>query len=97
MGLRVRWSRQSREQLLAIRERIREDNPRAADRMRLRIRQVVKLLGVMPSIGHRGRRHSTMEFVVAPYIVVYRVMRTDLRVLGIFHGARGAWSDFSDD
>jgi plasmid stabilization system protein ParE len=95
MGLRVRWSRQSREHLFALRERIRNDNPRAADRMRLHIRHVVKLLGVMPGIGRPGRRSGTMEFVVSPYIIVYRVMRAELRVIGIFHGAREEWEDFS--
>jgi plasmid stabilization system protein ParE len=66
MGLRVRWSRQSRDQLLAIRQRIREDNPAAAERMRVRIVKVVKLLGAMPGLGHSGRRRGTMEFVVSP-------------------------------
>ena len=37
MGLRVRWSRQSRGHLLTIRQPIREDNPVAAERMRVRI------------------------------------------------------------
>jgi len=97
MGLRVRWSPQSREHLLAIRNRIREDNPAGADRMRSRIRRIVALLGTMPMIGHPGRRQGTLEFVVSPYVVVYRIMRTELRVLGIFHGAREEWSDFSSE
>ena len=66
MGLRVRWSRQSRGHLLAIRQRIREDNPAAAERMRVRIVWVVKLLGMMSALGHPGRRRGTMEFVVSP-------------------------------
>ena len=92
MGLRVRWSRQSRGHLLAIRQRIREDNPGTAERMRVRIVKVVKLLGTMPALGHRGRRRSTMEFVVSPYIIVYRTISRSLVVLGIFHAHR----EFSD-
>lgn len=97
MGVRVRWSPQSRQHLLAIRERIREDNPPAADQMRLRIRKVVELLGTMPMMGHPGRRHGTMEFIVSPYIIVYRIVHAELRVLGIFHDARKEWSDFAGD
>jgi plasmid stabilization system protein ParE len=91
MGVRVRWSPQSRVHLLTIRERIREDNPAAAERMRLRIRKVVELIGTMPMMGHPGRRQGTMEFVVAPYVVVYRVLRSEVRALAIFHGARDRW------
>ena len=82
--------------LVEIRKRIRKDNPSAAEWMRLRIIKVVKLLGAMPGIGHRGRREDTMEFVITPYILVYRVMRSEIRILGIFHGHRDEWEDFSD-
>lgn len=96
MGLRVRWSRQSRGHLLAIRQRIREDNPAAAERMRVRIVKQVKLLGTMPALGHPGRRRGTMEFVVSPYIIIYRTISRSLVVLGIFHGHRGEWEDLSN-
>ncbi len=96
MGLRVRWSRQSRSHLLVIRQRIREDDPAAAERMRLRIVKLVKLLGMMPALGHPGRRRGPMEFVVSPYIIVYRTISRSLVVLGIFHGNREAREDFSD-
>jgi len=96
MGLRVRWSRQSRGHLLGIRQRIREDNPAAAEQMRGRIVKLVKLLGTMPALGHPGRRRGTMEFVVSPYIIVYRTISRTLVVLGIFHGHRDEWEDFSN-
>ena len=51
----------------------------------------------MPGMGHPGRRKGTMEFVISPYILVYRVVRAELRVLGIFHGHRENWEDFSDE
>jgi plasmid stabilization system protein ParE len=96
MGLRVRWSRQSRGHLLAIRQRIRDDNCAAAERMRVRIVKIVKLLGTMPGLGHPGRRRGTMEFVVSPYMIVYRTISRSLVVLGIFHSHREEWEDFSD-
>ena len=97
MGLRVRWSRQSHDHLIAIRQRIRADNPSAAEEMRLRIVKVVRLLGVMPGMGHLGRRKGTLEFVISPYILVYRIVREELQVLGIFHGHREKWEDFSHE
>ena len=96
MGLRVRWSHQSRDHLIAIRRHIRADNPSAAERMRLHIVKVLKLLGTMPGMGHPGRRKGTLEFVISPYILVYCIVRAELRVLGIFHGHREKWEDFSD-
>jgi plasmid stabilization system protein ParE len=81
---------------LPIRQRIREDNPTAAERARLRIVKLVKLLGTMPALGHAGRRRGTMVFVVSPYIIVYRTISRSLVVLGIFHGNREEWDNYSD-
>jgi len=41
--MKMRWLRQSREHLVAIREYIRERNADAAERVRLRIIEVVRL------------------------------------------------------
>lgn len=94
--MRLRWSRQSREHLLAVRAYIRERNVDAAERVRLRIIETVRLLSALPHLGRAGRRQGTREFVVphVPYIVVYRVdlaEEGELVILGIFHAARGEW------
>jgi toxin ParE1/3/4 len=91
--MRVRWSRQSREHLVGIREYIRQHNADAAERARLRIIETVRLLGALPRLGHIGRKQETREFVVPqlPYIMVYRIDIADeeeLVILGIFHAAQ---------
>lgn len=91
--MRVRWSRQSREHLVAIRGYIREHNAGAVERVRLRIIETVRLLRALPRLGHAGRKQGTREFVVPhlPYIVIYRVdiaEEDELVILGIFHGAQ---------
>lgn len=90
MGVRVRWSPQSREHLIAIRAHIREHDANAAERVRWRIVETVKLLRTLPRLGHAGRRQGTREFVIPhlPYIVVYRIAGDELVILGVFHGRR---------
>ena len=91
--MRVRWSRQSREHLVAIREYVREHNADAAERVRMRIIETVRLLSALPRLGRAGHKQGTREFVVPhlPYIIVYRVDIADedeLVILGIFHAAQ---------
>ena len=90
----VRWSRQSREHLVAIRAYIREHNADAAERARLRIVEMVQLLRSLPRLGRAGHKPGTREIVVPhlPYVIVYRVDVADedeLEILGIFHVAQG--------
>ena len=96
--MRVRWSRRSKEHLVAIRGYITEHNLEAAERVRLRIIETVRLLRALPRLGRAGRKQGTREFVVPhlPYIIVYRIDIADedeLVILGVFHGAR----DHRDD
>ena len=91
--MRVRWSRQSREHLIAIRAYIKQRDAAAAEHVRLRIIETVRLLGALPRLGHAGRKQGTREFVMAqlPYILVYRIDIGDedeLVILGVFHGAQ---------
>jgi plasmid stabilization system protein ParE len=91
--MRVRWSRQGNEQLVAIRGYIREHNAGAAERVRLRIVETVRLLSALPHLGRAGRKQGTREFAVPhlPYIIVYRVDIADkdeVVILGIFHDAQ---------
>lgn len=91
--MRVRWSRRSREHLIAIRAYIRQHNVDAAERVRLRIIETVRLLRALPHLGRAGRKQGTREFVIPhlPYMVVYRIDIADedeLVILGVFHGAQ---------
>jgi plasmid stabilization system protein ParE len=64
MDVKVRWSRQSRKNLVAIRAYIQEHNADAAEHVRWRIIEAVKLLRTLPRLGHAGRRRGTREFVI---------------------------------
>jgi toxin ParE1/3/4 len=91
MGLKVRWSRQSEKQLIAIRAYVTEHSPSAAERVRLQIIKTVRLLGELPQLGRVGRKEGTREFVVPhfPYLIIYRIEGDgELVVLAIFHGAQ---------
>ena len=73
--MRVRWSRLGNEQLVAIRGYIREHNADAAERVRLRIVETVRLLSALPHLGRAGRKQGTREFVVGRaggYVAVHR-------------------------
>lgn len=91
--MKVRWSRQSQQQLIVIRAYIRQHNIDAGERVRLRIVETVRLLSALPRLGRAGRKQGTREFVVPhlPYIVVYRIDIADedeLIILGIFHASQ---------
>lgn len=78
---------------MAIRDHIREHNAAAAERVRLRITETVRLLCALPRLGRGGHKRGTREFVVPhlPYIIVYRIdiaAEDELVILGIFHAAR---------
>lgn len=93
MALRVRFSPQSHAHLIDIRAYITANNPRAAELVRGRILETIKMLRTLPRLGHAGRKQGTRELGVAglPYIVVYRIDIGDedeLVILGVFHGAQ---------
>jgi plasmid stabilization system protein ParE len=54
------------------------------------IRVAVDRLGRHPSLGRAGRVEGTRELIIsnAPYIVAYRVVENQVRILVIFHTSR---------
>jgi toxin ParE1/3/4 len=86
--LRIEFDRQALADLADIRDWIQAENPKAADRVLSRIRQMILMLGQFPKVGRAGLVPGTREFPVVglPYIVVFRESGTDrLIVLGIVH------------
>ena len=93
--MNIAWSPEAIEDLALLRAYIAEDNPAAAKRVvRHIIQNVEQLLRDNPHIGRAGRVPGTRELVVSktPYIVPYRVRRTTIQVLRVYHGAR-RWPD----
>ncbi len=93
--MNIAWSPEAIEDLASLRAYIAEDNPAAAKRVvRHIIQSVEQLLRDNPQIGRAGRVPGTRELVVSktPYLVPYRVRRTTIQVLRVYHGAR-RWPD----
>jgi toxin ParE1/3/4 len=86
----VKWLRVALENLDAEAEYIANDNPRAAERTVIAIREAVKLLSDFPAMGRTGRVSGTREMVVpgTPYIVPYRVRDNHIQILRVLHAAR---------
>ena len=88
------WTPQALSDVADVTERIRADDPQAANRLRDRVLLFVSMtLPAQPMIGRPGRVANTREFVVhASYILVYRVEGDALDILAFRHTAR-LWPD----
>ena len=91
MPTRIRWTRQSREDLRAIRDFIARDAPRTASAYVRRLRQSVERLETFPLIGQvvaELGREDVREVLCGSYRIIYRVGASHIDVLTVFHGAR---------
>jgi toxin ParE1/3/4 len=88
--MEIVWRRAALNDLEAIREFIRQDNPDAARRVHTAIRAAVDSLAEHPNFGRVGRVEGTRELVLPrlPYIIVYRVVAEQIRILAVIHTAR---------
>ncbi|MBZ5521951.1 MAG: type II toxin-antitoxin system RelE/ParE family toxin [Acidobacteriia bacterium] len=88
--MHVRWLTTALRNLDFEAEYIARDNPEAAARIVVSIRDAVKRLASFPAMGRAGRVPGTRELVVSgtPYIVPYRVRGDEVQILRVFHGAR---------
>jgi toxin ParE1/3/4 len=88
--MRIRLSRQAERDLVAIGSWLADRNPRAANELIETLRKRVKALGDNPMIGPlrddvaKGMR----GYVVAPYLILYRVEQDELLVVRIVDGRR---------
>ena len=93
--MNIVWSPEAIEDLASLRAYIAEDNPAAARRtVRHIIESIEQLIPDNPRIGRAGRVPGTRELVIprSPYIVPYRLQRTAIQILRVYHGAR-RWPD----
>jgi toxin ParE1/3/4 len=86
--LRVRWTQLAADDLSSAYEFLVEQNRSAAGKLIDRILTAIEVLGRFPEMGRPGRVDGTRELVVAPFIVAYRVTRTEVQILSILHAAR---------
>jgi toxin ParE1/3/4 len=93
--MNIIWSPEAIEDLVSLRAYISEEDPAAARRVVFRIIQSIEqLLPDNPRIGRAGRVPGTRELIIprSPYIVPYRLQRTTIQILRVYHGAR-RWPD----
>lgn len=94
---KVTWRPQAEDDLMAIIERIWQDNPERAVTFAQEIQTKAETLGQHPELYRVGRKRGTREMVVHPhYIVIYRVStKQRVEVLRVKHTAQ-QWPQLQD-
>jgi toxin ParE1/3/4 len=91
MSTRVYWTRQSREDLRAIRDFIARDAPKTASAYVRRLRESVQRLRSFPYSGQvvsEIGREEIREVIQGNYRIIYRVSDSRVDILTVYHGAR---------
>jgi len=91
MSTRIYWTRQSREDLRAIRNFIARDAPKTASAYVRRLRQSVERLRIFPLSGQvvaELAREEIREVLQGNYRLIYRVSDRRVDILTVFPGAR---------
>jgi len=89
--VRIRWTRLALADLLAARDHLAVENPRAAEAMIRRVAASVRTLRKHPRMGRvvpERRALGYREVVAPPYRLVYAVARGEIQVLRFWHGRR---------
>jgi toxin ParE1/3/4 len=85
--LEIELTARAEADLIEIGDFIAKDNPPAAERFIIRLRERIEVLRAFPEAGHRIRRRSNL--VERPIIIVYAVKADRIEVLRFWHGAQG--------
>lgn len=89
--MRVYWSDRALRSLAEIHGHIASDSEEAANRTVDRILRRGDYLTSFPNLGKevaRFRRPGIRELIEAPFRIVYRVRRSDIEIIEIFHSAQ---------
>jgi plasmid stabilization system protein ParE len=88
--LKLFWTPIASRHLKSAWEYVAEDSETAADQLLDRILTAVEVLSLQPRLGRTGRVDGTRELVIVgtPFLVSYRLLRSEIHVLAVFHGAR---------
>jgi len=87
--MRIRWTAPAQRRFVDQIAFIASDDPDAAERVKVAVIEAIELLADYPHRGRPGRREGTRELVIAQfpsYIVVYRVVKSEVRIIRIWHG-----------
>ena len=88
--MRVRYAALAADEVERILAYLHERSPLAADRVRLRLLEIERLLGQFPLVGVPMRLRWLRRIPVRehPYIVFYEAWASDVMVLAVRHSAR---------
>lgn len=88
--MRIAWSRLAIHDLDEIAIYIAHDSPQNAALVETRIHRAAITLSEFPLSGRIGRAPGTRERVVdrTPFILIYRVLADEVRILRVVRGAR---------
>ena len=89
--MRVRLSPESKADLKAIARWIFSDNPERARTCSAELRSACSNLAFYPArypIVFTLDGHAIRKRVYGDYLILYRVLRTEIEIIGIVHGAR---------
>ncbi len=88
--MRIRWTTKANRQLNEIIAWIADDKATNAVLVLERIAKSSSQLALTPFLGRAGRAPGTRELVVprSGYVLVYRVTRDLVEILGVSRGAR---------
>ena len=88
--MEIRFTETADNDLGAIRQRIAQDNPAAADRTITRILQSIRYLSSFPRLGRPGLLPETRELSISglPYKAVYRIEGDIILIVTIIHTSR---------
>jgi len=86
--MRIRWSPTAIADLQAIRAYIAHDNPSAARKVAIRIKEAAIRLSRFPLSGRLGRVPGTRELVIpgTSYIAAYVVTTDEVQIAAVLHG-----------
>ena len=92
--VKIRWTAVAADDLKSVHEYLREHVPAQADTVVDRILAGIDVLEQYPNLGRQGRLDGTRELVITgtPFIVFYRLRKSQVEILGVLHAAR-KWPD----
>lgn len=87
----VVWTRQSIEDVEAIRTFITRDSPKYGALIAEQLTEAVERLGKFPLSGRvvpELRQEAIREVIYGNYRIVYRVTKNEVQILTVFHASR---------
>jgi len=88
--VKIRWTDVAAADLKSVHEYLSEHAPARADTIVDRILAGIDVLEQYPNLGRQGRIDGTRELVITgtPFIVFYRLQKSQVEILGVLHAAR---------